>query len=499
MTTIRPSAVVRFAAAVCATTGVSLALVVPAHAGDVALWACHGPEGQPLGSEPLVSNDSGTGFTMTYGGGCDDDGGVADGGALATFAPAGSAAPPDAAAGWRVVVPTGTTLAGVALDRSTLGFDVPQPGDDLSYTASVPGTVLESASLANGTGLTGAASFSASGDEVDLELSCGAEPGSSCAQPAGSVGLELSSLALTVSDPEPPHVAVGGVDSPVSGPIPLLITASDDGLGLASAAAMVDGQTVATTTFGGANCAPLASGGSVLNLPLDADCPSSVNEVPLTVSTANIPDGKHQLVVTVTDIAGNTTTAVDQTITVLNHLTLPGSTAFLSVGTGGAPTTTTSGSGPGSSGVGPSSTNVPAACPSPRITAVLAGHPLRMSSHGVPVLWQGTRYLFTGRLTCVKNHRLVGVADNTITDIQSVIAERVRVRVRAHGRTRVTTRVEDRVVDRTGAATYRDGLFRVLLHPRSTRTIEFFYGTHTSKTLAKIFVIVTPNAPRSTR
>jgi len=99
-------------------------------------------------------------------------------------------------------------------------------------------------------------------------------------------------------------------------------------------------------------------------------------------------------------------------------------------------------------------------------------------------------------VTCVKNHRTVGAPDNTIADIESVIAERVRVRVKSHGKTIVTSRIKDRVVDRTGVATYREGIFRVLLHPWTTRTIYFSYGSRTSKTLVKIYVVVTPNARR---
>ena len=498
MTTIRLSTVVRLAASVGAAAAVSLTLAGPANAGSVVLWVCHGPEGQPLGAGPLMSNDSGTGFTMTYGGGCDAEGGLADGGALATFDPPASPAPSNAAAGWRVDVPIGTTLAGVSLDRATLGFGTQLPGDDFSYTASVPGTVLETASLAQGTGpLSGAVSFATSGNEVDLELSCGAAPGASCAQPPGSVGLELSSLGLTVTDSEPPLVAVSGVDSPVSGPLPLLVTATDGGLGLASATATLDGQTVASVTFGGASCAPLASGDGEMNLPLGADCPSAVTNVPLTVSTSNVPDGPHQLVVTVTDIAGNATTAVDESIIVRNHITVPGSTVLLGVGNGGSPAKVT---GPGGSGVLPSSTTVPAICASPRITAALAGRPLRWAPHRVPVLWRGTRYLFTGRLTCVKNRRRVGAPDGTVGWIESVIATRERTKVTAHGRTRVETKTKYEFVDRTGVATLGNGHFRVLLHPFSTRTIVFFYGANKSgllaksQTLAKLYVIVTPHA-----
>jgi hypothetical protein len=498
MTITKPSPLARRAAVILAAAGASLALASTAHAGSVVLWACHGPEGQALESGPLMTNDSGTGFTTTYGGGCGAASvALADGGALATFEPAGSPPPAESAAGWRILVPTGTTLTAVGLERATLGFGTPLPGDALEYTASVPGETLESASPQSGP-LAGGASFAASGDELDLQVACDAAPGSSCAEPDGPPGLQLSALALTVTDPDPPRAAVAGVESPVAGPLPLMLTATDDGLGLASATATLDGQAVASASFGGGSCAALASPDSAINLALGADCPSSVSAVPLTVSTANVPDGPHHLVVTVTDIAGNSTTAVDQTIDVLNHLTVPGSTAFLSVGTGGSSATP---SGPGSHGVGASSGSSPAtssrpACASPRITAVLAGHPLRLSGQGVPVLWRYTRYLFTGRLTCVKNHKTVGAPDNTIADIQSVIATRVRVRVKSHGKTAIRTRIKDTIVDRTGVATYRGGIFRVLLHPWTTRTIDFSYGSRTSSTLVKIFVVVTPNARR---
>ncbi len=479
----------------------TLALALPARAGTVTLWACHGPEGQPLGSAPLTTAQSGDGLVTTYSGGCDDPGtSVSDGGLLATFQPSVVDPRVGSSAGWDVAVPNGTTLTAIGLQRATIAVDDSTLSDDpLAYTASVNGSVVESASLVEATPLTGSTTLAASGQAVHVGVMCGPEPPppqTTCVEPSsGAVGLELSALTLSVNDSAPPAAAVSGISDPASGALGLRVTATDPGLGLASATVTLDGHTVATASFGGTSCAPLPSNGPGLNLTLSQDCPASVTSVALPVSTDSVPDGPHRLAVTVADIAGNTTTAVDQTIDVLNHPTIGSSFALVSLGSGGTPVPV-GGVGGSTSGVGGSSTGGAGsskACRSPRLSAALIGRPMRISHHGVAVLWQGTRYLFQGRLTCVRNGRRVGAPDNSVVDIDSLIATRVTARVRSGRRTRTRTHIRLRTVDRTGAATYRHGLFRVLLHPHSTRTIEFRYGAPSSHTLVRILVIVTPH------
>jgi hypothetical protein len=276
------------------------------------------------------------------------------------------------------------------------------------------------------------------------------------------------------------------VADPVTGPLPLTVTAIDDGLGLESATATVDGQVAASVQFGGSSCAPLAGPAGELDLPLAEDCPPTATKVPLTVATDNLSDGPHHLTVTVTDAAGNTTTAVDQTVTVSNHPDIPGSSTLLAIGSGpppsGSSSTNSTGGGSGS-GNSTGSTGVAGqtkkvkqvACASPRLTARLRSTPVRRTPHGTPVLWRGTRYLFVGRLTCVVKGKRVGAHFGVVVVIDS--------------------RVGRKLVPRTGAAVYRDGHYRVLLHPRSSRLIEFYYGNGKARRIVRIRVLVTRIKP----
>jgi hypothetical protein len=462
------------AAFVAAAVALALALSAPsALAGEVTLWVCHGPTGQPLGAGPLIPNSSGDGVYTSYGTGCDGQAArLVDGGLLAEFAR------PDPAAGssadWRVSVPAGTTLDSVALDRMTSGFGgPPQPGDPLIYQVSTSTGGLESTSLGDGTDvpLSGSAEFpAASGEDVSFGVSCGATAAARCAASSvGPVSVKASSLALTVTDDAAPDVAVGGVSDPSAGVLPVSLTATDHGLGLESATATLAGEPPVTIDLGGPSCAPISSSTTAINLPLGADCPTYVTGVPLNLSTTGVADGPHSVTVTVTDVAGNTTTVVDET-TVRNHLLVPGSSVLLAVGSGGQLPGTTGGTG--GKGSSPAGTTLQL-CVSPQLSVALASTPLRVSPGGRAVLWAGTRYLFTGRLTCVSKGRRVGAPTNTVVDIRSVVGRRK--------------------VPRTGVAVYAQGRFRVLLHPRSTRTIEFRVGVGAAVRQVSLHVIVRPH------
>lgn len=456
--------------AALATITAALALAAPsAFAGDVSLWACHGPNGEPLGSAPFAGTSSGDGVLGTYGTGC--GGQVAtlgDGGLLAQF---GRPDPVQGStAGWKLSVPAGAALESVTLERATRGFGgVPRAGDPITYEASSSGGSLESASVADQSDvpLSGTASFSTGlGGDLAIGVGCGPVAGGRCAAPsAGTVGVEVAAVRLDVADDSPPHVAVGGVENPAAGLLPLIIRATDAGVGLSRATAVLDGAPGVSVALGGASCTPIPVGSGGVDLPLGADCPASVTDVPLPIDTTGVSDGPHQLTVTVVDAAGNVTTAVSQQITVRNHLMVPGSAVLLSVGSGGEL--------PGASGSNarpkPAPTTV--VCASPQLTAALASRPLDVRGR-LAVLWAGTRYLFTGRLTCVHDGRRIPAPTDAVVDIRSLVGRRV--------------------VPRTGAAVYAHGRFRVLLHPRSTRTIEFRVGIGKTIRSVAIHVIVTP-------
>src|SRR5262249_9562203 len=153
------------------------------------------------------------------------------------------------------------------------------------------------------------------------------------------IGVDVSAIALGVTDPSPPVAAVGGITDPAAGTLSLAVRATDSGLGLSSAAASVDGTPTSTVDIGGAGCAPLSGGAEgPVNLALGASCPSVADNVTLTVPTTSLPDGPHHLVVTVRDAAGNVATVADQTITVRNTLPVTQSSTTLTVGTGSTDT-----------------------------------------------------------------------------------------------------------------------------------------------------------------
>jgi hypothetical protein len=459
------------AALTVVAAGVALAAPT-AFAGNVTLWACHGPTGQPLGAGPLAPSSYEDGQFTTYGSGCSGQAAVlTDGGVVASFGRSDPLA--GSYANWRVAVPPGTTLSSVTLDRATRGFGgLPQADDPLLYQASTSDGVLESTSLddASGLALFGNRTFPVGGGEsVTFGVTCGPTASGRCAAPPGSSipGVDVSAVALEVADDGAPDVAVGGVEDPADGTLPLLLRATDPGLGLASATATLAGEPPVTVSLGGPSCAPLSSSAPEIDLPLGAACPTTVTDVALPVSTEDVGDGPHQLTVTVTDAAGNTTTAVNQVITVRNHLVVPGSSVLLSVGSGGQPAGTPGAPGKG----GPGASTV--VCDSPQLSVALASRPLGVSPRGRAILWGGTRYLFTGKLTCERDGHRVGAPTNTVVDIRSLVGRR-------H-------------VPRTGAAVYEHGRFRVLLHPRSTRTIEFRVGMGSAVRQVSINIIVTSN------
>jgi hypothetical protein len=473
--------------------GAPLGLAPAAAAASVMLWSCHGPSGQPLGIGSLVARTSGDGVASTYGSGCSGQiGAPGDGGLAATFTrpdPAGASM-----ASWFAELPANVALGSVTLTRATAGLGgAPIAGDPLVYAASTSTGPLESASLADSSdlALSGTVVFNpATGADLELGVSCALGASVRCAAPpAGTVGVDVASIGFGVTDDDAPHGAVGDVQSPVNGPEELRLLASDEGLGLESATATLAGEPPVTISLGGPSCGPLAGGAGPVNLPLDAGCPGTVSDVPLVLSTSGVPDGVHQLTVTVTDAAGNATTLVSQAITVANSPVVPSATASIGVGSGtaagGGSTGSGSGSGSGTSAGtsgGPSggsaggSPGTPAAsCVSPELSVSLHTHPVRISRHDVAVIRRAKPYTFTGMLTCLRGtHRVAGTLDTPI-EIHEV--------VRKH------------VVVKTGVALRRDGKLTVLLPFPSSRTVEFIY-LGSRPTVVKIPLLVTTAAAK---
>jgi hypothetical protein len=202
-----------------------------------------------------------------------------------------------------------------------------------------------------------------------------------------------------------PSGAVGGVQSPAEAgsTLNLVIDASEAGAGLASAQATVDGSTASV---------------SLCPQSLAGKCPEAVSGVPLSVGVGG--EGTHELIVTVTDSAGNTGTLAQRTIDVLAPVS-PGSntvTVGVSAGRGGPPV-----EAPPEELLPEEGSHKypheepppkgPPVCPSPMLEMHLASKPLRYTREHVPVLRPGRLDLFTGRLTCLHRRRRVSAPDGT--------------------------------------------------------------------------------------
>jgi hypothetical protein len=439
-----------------------------AQAGEVLLWACHGPGGEALGDAPFVSSAAGDGIAGEYGGGCAQATGA--GGLSATFSrpdPAGGSK-----ASWQLAVPAGVTLASLRLVRATSGFGgVPVAGDPQSYRAQTSSMSIEFASLQDSSdvSLSGELSLTpVEGRFLRLGVDCELPAIDTCASPPeGTVGVDVSSIALGVLDSTSPTGGLTGVQSPIAGTLRLLLDASDTGLGLASAEASLDERVSVFVRLGEGSCPERPVAGATIDLRLGAECPGSVSGVPLLLDTRALGDGRHQLRVRVTDAAGNTTMIADRTVDVRNGKTPSGIKATVTLGVGGLSAggpgagrshggrASHGGENGGNGGVrGFSAAN--GVCRAPRLFMRLASKPLRYARHHVPVLRARRRYRYRGRLTCLMGDRRVSAPTGTV----------VRVLYRIGRHTHRSGR---------GTMTVHRGRLRALLGYRSDRTIIFRY------------------------
>ena len=255
-------------------------MAAPASADEAHLWACHGPDGAPLGAGAIAvdgqtaSGDCavpGSAFTLQF----------------PSAAPQGLTGP-----SLRLSVPSGVKLTGVRLDRSARG-----PG----YFASAGAATLESETA--GQLLDGVTTLPASpAQQVDIGLRCDAPAEASCTG-LGAARVDLRSAALLVDDSTAPSLAVGGLRTPATSDLALDVHAVDDGLGLAFATAWLDDELVSGEDFPG--CWDLTPDDETVDLALGDEC-TYAGRLTLPVDLSAVGAGVHQLTVGVTDLTGNT-------------------------------------------------------------------------------------------------------------------------------------------------------------------------------------------------
>jgi hypothetical protein len=190
--------------------------------------------------------------------------------------------------------------------------------------------------------------------------------------------IELFAADLVLSETESPTVsAVAGslAEAPtVSGTSDVAFEASDSGSGIYEVVFKVDGAVVSTVVpeEEGGRCHDV--GGTTDGLPAflyTQPCPAALS-VDLPFDTTALVDGTHDLLVSVLDAAGNSTTVLDRKITVANSATPAGGTGGSGSSGGGSNGNETSGDG--SNGTGGTASG--GSTPSGAATAVGAGSSL---------------------------------------------------------------------------------------------------------------------------
>jgi hypothetical protein len=413
------------------TCAVGLATASSASAGDVVLWACHGPTGEPLGAAPF-------GGAPEYGGGCAVSG--TDGVRSQSFG---------------LIVRPDLVLEQVMVERGTSGLG--SEGGANRYSGTYRGVEFDGSSTDVSGAVTRPIAPAGDFDGGFVKFS------------ASGVGTSVSvqRVGLTVADTKAPSGAVS-LANHMDGSRKIGVTANDAGVGLDRAELYVDGALVGTGKFPSTNCKDIVPGG-MIDLPIANDCPAH-GDTTIDFDTNQVADGPHTLVVRAYDAAGNAADLVSGYATeILNHPNLGSNSADLSIGSGNAPQQNGSGSGSGGSGgvAGASATS----CGSPRLSMELSQKPLKISK-GVPVLKYGKRYRFRGRLTCVVDGKRRSAAVKTPIELLNTIGKKT--------------------YRKTGAAVRSKGAITLVLAYKSSRTLVFRYTNADGKrTQVKLKIKVT--------
>jgi hypothetical protein len=341
--TVRSLRLVTAAALVCAM----FACAPAAHAGTWMLVSCVNPSGSAAPSDGWSA--------FTQGGVNVGDGNntrCAPGAPMSVFLGTATAAANGHSETLQFTPPAGSTLTGGSLNvkltaygghaatgvgGATAQADVLEPQDNLDQSDTVFSCINQFGCGGSGTyAYSGPVTLAANrGGNLYVTAICTATPGFQCdANVGGSNGdwalAEVTSAQLLLADTAAPEGTSFGGDAlqpNARGLAHVVFTASDpNGPGIYNVTAAVDGRVVfsGTPDSNDGACVPVGSDPSTGALMFDfaQPCPATrVVDVP--VPTATLPDGRHELAVSVTDAAGNSSTVLDQTITTSNPQTTP--------------------------------------------------------------------------------------------------------------------------------------------------------------------------------
>jgi hypothetical protein len=434
------------------TCAVGLSSAAAASANEVTLWACHGPDGTPLGAAPF-------GGATTFGGGCDTAGTGFDAGGV-------SAKP--GTNGFSLSVPPGLVLKQALITRQTTGLGSEGGGAGRYsatfkwYTGPNSARVPHSAELDSA---TTDVSGDATADAPDSGL---ASDGSVQFAITGTgTSADFQRIGLKVDDPSDPTASVGGIGNAISKPAidpqdpesdgftHVAVWANDNGAGLWYAELFVDGVSAGKVEYinaadAGGNCVRALDAGKPL--PLNNDCQHNSRKF-IPLDSTLWADGPHTLAVKLYDASGRVADVLkDYATTFVNHPDPGNKTANLSIGSGN--TAQQNGSGSNGNGTGGVAGASATSCNSPRLSMELSQKPLKVSK-GVPVLQSGKRYRFRGKLTCVIGTKRRSAPSRTPIELLNTIGKRTY---------------------RKGGATVRnEGAITLILAYKSSRTLVFRY------------------------
>jgi hypothetical protein len=238
--------------------------------------------------------------------------------------------------------PAGSALAGGTIDAnfSVPGTGTAQPVAGVFAPAFIYPTdvvadcvpAFAACSSANATTYSGTVTLPANtGGDVFVDAGCGGNPSTQCTSGADGVyaAATVSQADLLLSNSSVPNgtnFSGSATQSDAAGTAHLVFTVTDaNGPGVYSVTVSVDGTAVysGTPDTNGGACVSHGTATSGALMFDDAQpCPATeVVDVPVPLT--GISNGAHELTATVTDAAGNTSTVLDQTITVANPVTTP--------------------------------------------------------------------------------------------------------------------------------------------------------------------------------
>jgi hypothetical protein len=335
--TCRPAALLLVALAALACAAAALALGAPrARAGAWTLATCTQPNGEPAPADGWKP-----GYwagVATAGSGAANP--CAQGGSLTALSSGASAAVTDGGPEWIFTAPGGSTIAGgviaatftAPLGQAWIGTPLPAyDGADVIAGCGAPG------GCPGGTASGAYAIDHPGGTRLYAPALCVDAGQPTCPVNGAAVNAEVSIKAadIELSDIAQPRVTAvgGGLLAPrAHGNAVLRLTASDIaagggfGPGIYSVTVVIDGVAV-YSGVPDANrglCVPLGTDPTTGGLIFDHSQPCArTASVVIPVATRNLGDGRHALLVSVSDAAGDVATVLKRTITTFNPLLSP--------------------------------------------------------------------------------------------------------------------------------------------------------------------------------